>query len=225
MKAATEIIQALNIECERFNPGYTALDKEDADVVDLIVTQDIIKSKLGVPGSMPDVIKKGTKTWTTTDNWGHGGRHVHPENNRWAANIPTEYFKVVESSKKSKAVDTMVDIQAECKRKFPIGCTFIAIDHRDPYVLRSDREVYRIVGNMIYAHSGAGCLYKDGEWAKLVSLPPQAGPTPTEPSSQVISCEEPVVISCEEPVKPSPVSTRSFPVRMKRLTPSVRINR
>ena len=66
----------------------------------------------------------------------------------------------------------MKEIQEECKRRFPIGCTFIDTDG-DKQVLKEDSVTYQIKSNMIYAHDCAGCLYKNGKWAELVSLPKQ----------------------------------------------------
>ena len=66
----------------------------------------------------------------------------------------------------------MKEIQEECKKRFPIGCTFIDTDG-DKQVLKEDSVTYQIKLNMIFAHGGAGCLYKNGKWAELVSLPKQ----------------------------------------------------
>ena len=62
----------------------------------------------------------------------------------------------------------MKEIQEECKKRFPIGCTYIDTDG-DKHVLKEDSYTYEIRLNMIFAHGGAGCLYKNGKWAKLVS--------------------------------------------------------
>ena len=67
----------------------------------------------------------------------------------------------------------MKEIQEECKKRFPIGCTFIAVGSCMHRILKEDSNTYKIVGNNIWAHSGAGCLYKNGKWAELVSLPKQ----------------------------------------------------
>jgi hypothetical protein len=67
----------------------------------------------------------------------------------------------------------MKDIQAEAKRRFPIGCEFLyasAIEYK-PRRLIQDDHVYRIVENMIYASNSLGCLYIDGQWASLISMP------------------------------------------------------
>ena len=65
----------------------------------------------------------------------------------------------------------MEEIQEECKKRFPIGCTFIAVGGCIHRILKEDSYTYSIVGKNIWAHSGGGYLYEDGKWAELVSLP------------------------------------------------------
>ena len=79
-------------------------------------------------------------------------------------------YDVTELQKKELS---MKEIQEECKKRFPIGCTFIAVGSCMHRILKEDSNTYKIVGNNIWAHSGAGCLYKNGKWAELVSLPKQ----------------------------------------------------
>ena len=68
---------------------------------------------------------------------------------------------------------SMEEIQEECKKRFPIGCTFIPVGSSNSKILKKDSYTYSIVGKQIWAHSGAGYLYENGKWAKLVSLPKQ----------------------------------------------------
>ena len=79
-------------------------------------------------------------------------------------------YDVTELQKKELS---MKEIQEECKKRFPIGCTFIAVGSCMHRILKEDSDTYKIVGNNIWAHGGAGCLYKNGKWAELVSLPKQ----------------------------------------------------
>lgn len=65
----------------------------------------------------------------------------------------------------------MEEIQEKCKKRFPIGCTFIPVGSSNRRILKKDSYTYSIVGKQIWAHSGAGYLYGDGKWATLVSLP------------------------------------------------------
>ena len=64
----------------------------------------------------------------------------------------------------------MKEIQEECKKRYPIGCTYISTDKK-PNTLKDDPYTYSIVGKNIWAHSGGGHLYENGKWATLVSLP------------------------------------------------------
>jgi hypothetical protein len=61
----------------------------------------------------------------------------------------------------------MKKIQEEAKKRFPIGCHYKGTDSSSSRILKNDFNTYRIVENMIYAHSGGGCLYNSGEWAVL----------------------------------------------------------
>lgn len=73
-----------------------------------------------------------------------------------------------EPVKKSNEWD-MIAIQEECKKKYPIGCIY---EDGSSHVLELDEYTYGIFcNNMIYAHSGGGCLFHHGTWAKLISLP------------------------------------------------------
>jgi hypothetical protein len=74
-----------------------------------------------------------------------------------------------EAQNQPKPVD-MKEIQEECKKLFPIGCTFVNTEG-DEFVLKNDNSVYKIVDDMIYASYNQGCLYYEGKYAELVSLP------------------------------------------------------
>ena len=64
----------------------------------------------------------------------------------------------------------MKEIQEECKKKYPIGCTYISTDKRTN-ILKDDSYTYCIIRKTIWGHSGGGYLYENGKWAELVSLP------------------------------------------------------
>ena len=64
----------------------------------------------------------------------------------------------------------MKEIQEECKKKYPIGCTYISTDKRTN-ILKDDLYTYCIIRKTIWGHSGGGYLYENGKWAELVSLP------------------------------------------------------
>ena len=80
------------------------------------------------------------------------------------------YLNTILEAKKELS---MKEIQEECKRRFPIGCTFIAVGSCMHRILKEDSYTYSIVGKQIWTHYGAGYLYKNGKWAELVSLPKQ----------------------------------------------------
>lgn len=65
---------------------------------------------------------------------------------------------------------SMLEIQEEAKRRFPIGCKFICVGEGfgDECNLKYDSTTYGISGKCIYAHNLAGCLYDNGKWAKLI---------------------------------------------------------
>jgi len=62
----------------------------------------------------------------------------------------------------------MLAIQEECKRLYPIGCTYRSVKEKQVYELKQDTVVYRISGNNIYAHNLGGCLYMNGEYAEII---------------------------------------------------------
>ena len=78
-------------------------------------------------------------------------------------------YDVTELQKKELS---MKDIQEECKKRFPIGCTYISTD-KITHILKGDSYTYCIIGQTIWAHSGGGLLYENGKWVELVSLPEQ----------------------------------------------------
>lgn len=63
----------------------------------------------------------------------------------------------------------MEKIQEECKRLYPIGCSFFPVGDSHTTILKMDEVTYEINerNRAIYAHNGAGCLYLDGQWATL----------------------------------------------------------
>jgi hypothetical protein len=65
------------------------------------------------------------------------------------------------------------EIQKICIEKYPIGCSFRAVDDCASRELKllNDDFTYKIVGNFIFAHNNGGLLYKNGKWAELISLP------------------------------------------------------
>lgn len=67
---------------------------------------------------------------------------------------------------------SMEEIQEECKRKFPIGCTFVNTNKDGgKQILVEDEYVYKIVNKNIWAGANQGCLYSNGVYAELILLP------------------------------------------------------
>jgi hypothetical protein len=68
-----------------------------------------------------------------------------------------------------KVVDIgMLAVQEECKRRFPIGCTYKENDSGNEITLFKDEHTYSIHGNKIYAHAGGGLLYGYGKYAIVI---------------------------------------------------------
>jgi hypothetical protein len=217
------------------------------------VIKDIIRKDIGTKGSLPDIIRAGSITWFNKDYTfikHQENCRVCPENNRYHANIPAEYFEIIEDESKTesqpefivgkwykniksgeygkltsplpvdkslfpctefidcgkyyndgisyskswmenlievdlseiqkylpeghpdkiKTID-MKEIQEECKRRFPIGCKYKSATGSGAWILFKDDTVYTIHDNSVYASKNQGCLYSDGKYAELVSLP------------------------------------------------------
>lgn len=72
-----------------------------------VVTKDIHREHISTRGSMPELMPKGYQTWFDNkyleliENKKEN-EVVRPENNRWSANIPAEYFEIVEDKKAFK---------------------------------------------------------------------------------------------------------------------------
>jgi hypothetical protein len=68
---------------------------------------------------------------------------------------------------------TIKEIQQLCKEKYPIGCIYKDAQYKDTNTLLKDDTTYTLgsVSNSVLAHSGGGCLYKEGKWAEVISLP------------------------------------------------------
>lgn len=70
------------------------------DCFKIIVIEDIIASNINTNGSMPDIIPKGYITWVSEHYiesiLENDDETIHPEHNRWNANIPAKYFRIFE---------------------------------------------------------------------------------------------------------------------------------
>jgi hypothetical protein len=72
------------------------------------VIKDIIRKDIGTKGSLPDIIRAGSITWFNKyyDYYNviknQENNCVCPENNRYSANIPAEYFEIIEDESKTE---------------------------------------------------------------------------------------------------------------------------
>jgi hypothetical protein len=165
------------ISFENFMKTFSSKDTvKKSDVEDY--TGKTIKALVNSPQSTGVQIGEEIKILKLNDG---GSRYVLDKNAKGFScmliNRPlnlTEWELVEESITK---VD-MKAIQEECKKRFPIGCTYQDPGDKIARVLRQDYSTYNINGDKhiyankyIYAHGGGGCLYKNGVYATLVSLP------------------------------------------------------
>lgn len=72
---------------------------------------------------------------------------------------------------KIKPKTDMLSIQEQCKKKYPIGCTYKSPHGGGIEILIQDSEVYMISNGRIFANSGKGYLYDNGKWAELLPSP------------------------------------------------------
>jgi hypothetical protein len=64
----------------------------------------------------------------------------------------------------------MNEILEECKKRFPIGSQIRNTDGLT-CTLHVDNVIYEIHDEAIWANAGLGCLYDNGKWAEVISLP------------------------------------------------------
>lgn len=60
-----------------------------------VVVKDIISKEIGTSGKLPNIIPKGYKTWLNLSFDIDKHTLICPEDNRWKANIPADYFKKI----------------------------------------------------------------------------------------------------------------------------------
>jgi hypothetical protein len=173
----------------------------------------------------------GINTWLTSDCWND---YTYCS---FTNGVPTNYTEIsyeefkkhVLKNRPVRAIEEkpiekidMIAIQAEAKRKFPIGCSFKNTNDKIHDTLEDDNCVYRIVDNKIYAHEGAGCLYKNGKWAELVKTPTSSSYGYfAETADQVIEIKKPTIfedsivnIKVKKPVKTT-VELKDTEVKIK----------
>ena len=158
------------VECTEFKKGeyIVILDKFESLSKDFI-SNHIYKQRKDSTYLQPeydssDSITNGWVKYTrnNTHNWRYATQEEINEYERRG-----KPYDVTELQKKELS---MKEIQEECKKRFPIGCTYISTDGIK-YVLKDSSGTYSIFGDSIWAHSGGALLYAEGKYAELVSLP------------------------------------------------------
>ena len=112
-----------------------------------------------------------------------GGGSLYCPDKGWApVRVKEAYFtnpKEVYPTNPNKFKPDMKEIQKECKRRFPIGCTYKST-RGGTFTLQKDSTTYEIMSDNIYGHSGGGSLYDYGKWAELLEYPKPSEPTKPE---------------------------------------------
>ena len=115
---------------------------KDKPYIKLRVTKDIVKKDISTGKNLPDIIPAGSITWAESsffeDVISRLG-NIHPENNRYSANIPAEYFEIIE----------------ECIDE-PINTYGLQVGDKLPSAIISE---WKRVGNN-------RCQINDGSWEK-----------------------------------------------------------
>jgi hypothetical protein len=167
-----EIDKVIGVKSETmFKKGdYIVILNKPNGILDYLPPNYVYKQNRNYDCVYPDVDIKGTKTscsdvkFVNKNDWRYATPEEIAEYDRLG-----KPFDVTTMNMETTSID-MEAIQAEAKRRFPIGCKFRNTDGGE-YMLVQDDEVYKIVDNMIYASDCLGCLYKDGTWATLISMP------------------------------------------------------
>jgi hypothetical protein len=167
-----EIDEATGVKSETmFRKGdYIVILNKPNGILDYLPPNYVYKQNRNYDCVESDVDIKGTKTscsdvkFVNKNDWRYATSEEIAEYDRLG-----KPYDVTTMNMKTTSTD-MKAIQAEAKRFFPIGCRFRNTDGEE-YLLVDDDIVYKIINNMIYASEGLGCLYKDGTWATLISMP------------------------------------------------------
>jgi len=157
------------------------------------------------------VITKGTNNWSSTMNHYIGKVakltsclsddkntfRIDLDNGDWKWQLKHNHFRKAKPDEipLKQTTMSMQEIQQICKEKYPIGCKYKCVNLNSEYILLQDDCTYTIFNNEIWASYGKGCLYSNGKYAELISLPksdwnPQIGDhviiiSPTEENNWV----------------------------------------
>ena len=133
------------------------------------------------------VITKGTNNWSSTMNqyigkvakltsclsYDKNTFRIDLDNGDWEWQLKHNHFRKAEPDEipLKQTTMSMQEIQQICKEKYPIGCKYKCVNFNYEYILLQDDFTYTIVNNEIWASCGKGCLYSNGKYAELISLP------------------------------------------------------
>lgn len=66
-----------------------------------------------------------------------------------------------------------IDLLEEAKKRYPVGCIYLALPYATPILVTPNfyPRYYGYGTNRIMMEDGCGLVYKEGEWAKVLSTP------------------------------------------------------
>lgn len=133
------------------------------------------------------VITKGTDNWSSKMNHYIGKVakltsclsydknifRIDLDNGDWEWQLKHNHFRKAKPDEipLKQTTMNMQEIQQICKERYPIGCKYKCANFNSEYILLQDDCTYTIVNNEIWASYGKGCLYSNGKYAELISLP------------------------------------------------------
>lgn len=156
---------------------YKYLEPSSSSVIWLEVTKDIIKEKIRISGYLPDIIPKGSFTWTIEPITNLIEEKFYIiENNRYCANIKGSYFKIIDDPRKKKELSGE-ELLEEAKRRYPIGTKVKSLidynyigkiyEHEDIISLKNEIwfKGYKKKDNDLDINLR---VYNGGKWAKII---------------------------------------------------------
>ena len=133
------------------------------------------------------VITKGTDNWSSKMNHYIGKVakltsclsydknifRIDLDNGDWEWQLKHNHFRKAKPDEipLKQTTMNMQEIQQICKETYPIGCKYKCANYNYEYILLQDDCTYKIINNDIWAIHGKGCLYSNGKYAELISLP------------------------------------------------------
>lgn len=159
---------------EPVSDEYICKPFPETDYVKLRIVKDINRKDLGTPGQIKETIPVGSITWVCIAYYNNQklDNTVHPENNKWKANIPSEYFEIIE----------IVNLQNNVLKTETVEKPFYNIEPKKGYYIKCvenylDRNIagkyYRIISLNNIFEDISDCIeiegiggYGKGYWEK-----------------------------------------------------------